>query len=305
METYQEFLRELIGITNKENIFLNEPMKNHTSFKIGGCADIFVQPKNADELIKIIQLAQQSKTPYFVMGNGSNLLVTEKGIRGLVIKTNGCLKEIKIMGNQIFCEAGVLLSQLANFAMKNSLTGLEFASGIPGTLGGAIVMNAGAYDGEMKDVTVKTKYIDEDGKIGEVIGEQHAFGYRTSIFQGSNKIILNSELRLQYGEQKEIREKMNDLNRRRREKQPLTIPSAGSVFRRPKGYYAGKLIQDSGLRGYQIGGAKVSEKHCGFIVNTGNATADDVLNLIAHIQDVVQSKFGVTLQTEVKTIGEK
>jgi UDP-N-acetylmuramate dehydrogenase len=208
-------------------------------------------------------------------------------------------------GNYIESESGVLLSKLANMALQNGLTGLEFASGIPGTVGGAVVMNAGAYGGEMKDVVIETKYIDEKGNINIITGEQHGFGYRTSIFQRTNKIIVNSKFKLKYGDKNKIKEEMDDLNKRRRDKQPLEMPSAGSIFRRPEGYYAGKLIQDSGLAGYSIGGAQVSPKHCGFIVNTGNATAQDVLQLIKHIQETVKSKFGVELQTEVKVVGEK
>ncbi|MBZ4646610.1 MAG: UDP-N-acetylmuramate dehydrogenase [Petroclostridium sp.] len=305
MERYNELIESLSTIISEKNILQNESMKNHTSFKIGGCADIMVLPQNYEQLAQTVRLCREQNIEYFLMGNGSNLLVTDKGIRGVVIKTVNFLNKIEVYENYIECEAGVLLSKLAHAALQNGLTGLEFASGIPGTLGGAVVMNAGAYDGEMKDVVIETKYIDEDGKFCTVAGEQHKFGYRTSIFQGTNKIVVSSRLKLEYGDKKSIKEKMDDLNKRRRDKQPLEMPSAGSVFRRPEGYYAGKLIQDSGLRGYSIGGAQVSEKHCGFIVNKGNATAQDVLDLIKYIQETVKSKFGVALDTEVKVIGER
>jgi UDP-N-acetylmuramate dehydrogenase len=305
VERYNELIESLSTIISEKNILQNESMKNHTSFKIGGCADIMVLPQNYEQLAQTVRLCREQNIEYFLMGNGSNLLVTDKGIRGVVIKTVNFLNKIEVYENYIECEAGVLLSKLAHAALQNGLTGLEFASGIPGTLGGAVVMNAGAYDGEMKDVVIETKYIDEDGKFCTVAGEQHKFGYRTSIFQGTNKIVVSSRLKLEYGDKKSIKEKMDDLNKRRRDKQPLEMPSAGSVFRRPEGYYAGKLIQDSGLRGYSIGGAQVSEKHCGFIVNKGNATAQDVLDLIKYIQETVKSKFGVALDTEVKVIGER
>ncbi|MDK2799723.1 MAG: UDP-N-acetylmuramate dehydrogenase [Clostridiales bacterium] len=305
MTQYKEFIDLLKTIVDEAGILLDEPMKNHTSFKIGGCADIVVLPENSEQLAKLIKLSNQQKVKYLIMGNGSNLLVTDKGIRGMVIKTYNCLNKIKVDGNYIESESGVLLSKLANMALQNGLTGLEFASGIPGTVGGAVVMNAGAYGGEMKDVVIETKYIDEKGNINIITGEQHGFGYRTSIFQRTNKIIVNSKFKLKYGDKNKIKEEMDDLNKRRRDKQPLEMPSAGSIFRRPEGYYAGKLIQDSGLAGYSIGGAQVSPKHCGFIVNTGNATAQDVLQLIKHIQETVKSKFGVELQTEVKVVGEK
>ncbi|WHH60476.1 UDP-N-acetylmuramate dehydrogenase [Petroclostridium sp. X23] len=304
MEEYKEFLDNIRKILPEDNILLNEPMSNHTSFRIGGNADLLVLPEESDQISKIIRLSKQYAIKYFLMGNGSNLLVSDKGIRGLVIKTHACLKNIKVENTYITCEAGVLLSKLANVALQHALTGLEFASGIPGTLGGAVMMNAGAYDGEMKNVVIETNYIDEKGHFCTVTGEEHQFGYRTSIFQGTGKIIVSSKLKLREGVKESIKEKMDDLNKRRRDKQPLEFPSAGSMFKRPEGYYAGKLIQDSGLAGYRIGGAQVSEKHCGFIINTGDATAQDVLDLIKHVQQTVKSKFGVELHTEVKMVGD-
>ncbi|MGE4283619.1 MAG: UDP-N-acetylmuramate dehydrogenase [Clostridia bacterium] len=305
MEEYKEFIKAIKPVIPKENIFLNESMSNHTSFRIGGNADIMLLPESSEQIGEIIKLSKKYGIEYFLMGNGSNLLVSDKGIRGLVIKTHEYLNKIEVNATNIYCEAGVLLSKLANVAMRNELTGLEFASGIPGTLGGAVMMNAGAYDGEMKNVVIETNYINEDGQLCTVCGDEHHFGYRSSIFQGTGKIIAGSKLKLEHGNKEAIKEKMDDLNRRRKDKQPLEYPSAGSVFKRPEGYYAGKLIEDSGLTGYSIGGAQVSAKHCGFIVNKGNATAQDVIHLIKHIQEVVKAKFGVELHTEVRMVGEE
>ncbi len=302
---YNNFIDNLNEISNSENILLNEPMKKHTSFKIGGNADIFIEPSSVEEMIQVIKLCHKHKVPYHVMGNGSNLLISDKGIRGVVLKTFNYLNNVEVYQNIIESQSGALLSKIANVALKNGLRGLEFASGIPGTLGGAIVMNAGAYGGETKDVIIETRYVNEDGEICIVVGDQHQFGYRTSIFQGTKKFIISSKFHLEYGDQNEIKAKMQQLNQRRRDKQPLEFPSAGSIFRRPEGYYAGKLIEDSGLKGYKIGGAEVSTKHCGFIVNTGDATAQNVLDLIEHIQRTVKQKFDVELKTEVKMIGER
>lgn len=301
---YKGFLHDLQKIDSNIKFLLNEPMKNHTSFKIGGAADILLLPRDGMQLAQIIQLSKYYNIPYFVMGNGTNLLVSDKGIRGLTIKTHNAITHIRVEETYIKAGCGVLLSKLANIALKHSLSGMEFASGIPGTLGGAIVMNAGAYGGEMKDIVAETQYIDEDGSIKSVKNEQHEFDYRTSMFQGTKKIIIESTLKLQHGDAHKIKQFMDDLNNRRKEKQPLDMPSAGSAFRRPNGYYAGKLIQDSGLRGYTIGGAQVSEKHCGFIVNKGNATAKDVLELIHYIQDTVKKNFNVELNPEIKFVGE-
>ncbi len=302
---YKKFIDTLKERINSEDILLDVPMKNHTSFKIGGNADIFIEPSSVEEIIEIIKLSNKYNVPYYIIGNGSNLLISDKGIRGVVLKTFNCLNNVEVFQNIIESQSGALLSKTANLALNNGLKGLEFASGIPGTLGGAIVMNAGAYSGEMKDVIIETKYIDEDGEICKVVGDQHQFGYRTSIFQGTKKFIISSKFQLEYGDPVDIKAKMQELNQRRRDKQPLEFPSAGSVFRRPEGYYAGKLIEDSDLKGYKLGGATVSTKHCGFIVNTGEATAQDVLDLIEHIQKTVKQKFDVELKTEVKMIGER
>ncbi|HEX3027751.1 MAG TPA: UDP-N-acetylmuramate dehydrogenase, partial [Clostridia bacterium] len=235
----------------------------------------------------------------------SNLIVRDKGIRGIVIKICGNLAGFSVRDDIIEAETGILLSRLSNVAAENSLRGLEFASGIPGTLGGAVVMNAGAYIGEMKDVVFETDYIDTEGEIRTVKDEQHKFGYRTSFIQKTGGIVLKSKVKLKFGDKTAIKSLMDDLNQRRKDKQPLEYPSAGSVFKRPEGFYAGKLIEDCGLKGFMLGGAEVSLKHCGFIINTNNATASDVINLIRHIQETVKSKFGIELQTEVKIVGEE
>ena len=284
------------------NIKKNEPMKNHTTFKIGGMADEFCEAESIDEIIRLIDYAKDKKIPYFVIGNGSNVLVSDKGIRGLVIKISGAFSEFEVLGDIISAKSGALLSTLARAAQKNSLSGMEFASGIPGTLGGALYMNAGAYGGTMAGIVKSVTYL-KDGKITK-LEDGFNFGYRKSIFADICAVILEAELRLKAGDAAEIRAKMEEYKQSRTEKQPLNLPSAGSVFKRPQGHFAGRLIEDAGLKGYKIGGAEVSEKHAGFIVNTGDATAEDVLSLIKHIQKIVKAEFGVELETEVKLMGE-
>jgi UDP-N-acetylmuramate dehydrogenase len=297
-----KFLKEAIG---EENVKINEPMKAHTSFKVGGNADILVTPGNVGQIKLILDLSRDKNIPIFIMGNGSNLIVRDKGIRGITLKLSDNFSRCTVNEDVIEAEAGILLSRVANIALKNELAGLEFASGIPGTLGGAVFMNAGAYGGEMKDVVVSTVYLDKDGEIRNIEGEAHRFGYRSSFIQKEGGTVLSSRLRLKKGKKAEIKEIMDDLNRKRKEKQPLHMPSAGSVFKRPEGYFAGKLVEDCGLRGFSIGGAQVSGMHCGFIVNTGNAKASDILNLIEYIQTTVKAKFGVELKTEVRVVGEE
>ena len=288
-------------VLNEKSIICDAPMQKHTSFKIGGNADFVVLPESVDEIKNLIKLLKENKIRYTVIGNGSNLLVDDKGIRGVVVKLAKNFSKITCEDNAITSQSGALLSKLANVALENSLTGLEFASGIPGTLGGAVVMNAGAYGGEMKDVVVKTTYIDKDGDIKTVEGDGHGFGYRKSVF-GADDIILESVLTLSEGKKEEISAKMNELNGQRKLKQPLEFASAGSTFKRPEGYFAGKLIEDAGLKGYKIGGAQVSQKHSGFVINDGTATSEDVLKLIEYIQKTVYEKFGVNLETEVRYI---
>lgn len=295
----------LAEVVDKDNVKNYVPMAEHTSFKIGGPADILVTPKTAQQIAKIIEISKTERVPIFIMGNGSNLIVREKGIRGITVKLFDNFGAYEVEGTVIKAHAGILLSNLSNIAYQNGLTGLEFASGIPGTLGGAIAMNAGAYGGEMKDVVVKTEYIDKDGNIKSVEADEHCFGYRTSFIQKEGGIVLSSELKLKAGDKNQIKALMDDLCKRRNEKQPLKMPSAGSVFKRPEGYFAGKLIEDCGLRGYSIGGAQVSGMHCGFIVNKGNAVAGDVIALIELIKRTVKNKFGVDLETEVKIVGEE
>ena len=282
----------------------NEPMSSHTSFRIGGPADMFASVKSAGELSALIRLANAENIPYMVMGNGSNMLVSDKGIRGLVIQIGRGLSDVSIEGEEISAGAGVMLSRLAACAARDSLAGLEEISGIPGTLGGAVFMNAGAYGGEIKDVVKTVTYIDDAGDSHTVSGADCGFGYRKSIFSDGGKYIVSAVLSLHRGSEADIRSAMEEYSRRRNEKQPLSQPSAGSTFKRPEGYFAGKLIQDAGLMGYSVGGAMVSDKHAGFVVNKGGATAEDVLKLIEHIQAAVMEKFGVKLEPEVRLIGE-
>lgn len=283
------------------NIKKNELMKNHTSFKIGGEADFFCEPSSVGEVSECIEFAKKENIPYTVIGNGSNLLVGDKGIRGLVIKIDKNYSDFEIDEGTVRAQSGILLSRLASVALNHGLSGLEFASGIPGTLGGGIYMNAGAYGAEMKDLVKSVTFL-WDGKI--ITKHDLDFGYRRSFFTGKNAVILSAELELAAADYAEIKAKMEDLRQRRAEKQPLSVPSAGSTFKRPEGYFAGKLIEDAGLKGFKIGGAKVSEKHSGFVVNDGGASAQDVVMLIKHIQNTVFDKFGVELETEVKFMGD-
>lgn len=294
-----EILQSLRSITSEENILVNEPLKNHTTFKVGGPADILVTPTTKEELIECLKL----NIPKFVMGNGSNLIVKDKGIRGLVIKTTK-VNNITLEGNVIEAEVGAYLGKISMFARDNSLTGFEFASGIPGTVGGGVSMNAGAYGGEMKDVIIETTYCDLEGNIYTLTNEEHEFGKRKSFFTGKNFVVLSTKIKLNEGNKEEIASKMEELKVSRNTKQPVTMPSAGSIFKRPEGHFAGKLIEDSGLKGYTIGGAQVSTLHAGFIVNIGNATAKNILDLIKYIQEIVMRDYGVELETEVKVVGE-
>ena len=296
-------MNELISkLTEKMPVKLNEPLSRHTTFKIGGAADIFAMPRTAEELVFAIKLCKENNIAYYIIGNGSNLLVRDKGFRGCIIRPD--FKELTLDGNKITAGAGVMLSAAARLAAENSLTGMEFASGIPGTIGGGVCMNAGAYGGELKDIIEYVKILDKDLNIKTLSCEDAAFGYRTSGIMKSGAIVLETAFVLKKGNKAEITEKMNTLNAQRREKQPLEYPSAGSTFKRPEGYFAGKLIDDCGLRGFAVNDAQVSEKHCGFVVNKGNATAKDVLELMDSVQKKVFDKFGVTLEPEVRIIGE-
>ena len=293
------------NIIKQGKVLLDEPMSKHTSFKIGGPADILVMPGTIDEISSSIKLCKENDLKYHIIGNGSNLLVSDKGIRGVVIKISEYLDEVVVEDTKITAQAGILLSAVSKVALKHSLSGLEFASGIPGSLGGAIAMNAGAYGSEMKDVVSKVKCIDDKGDIVEFNNKQMDFGYRQSKVQHQNMIVVEVEMVLQKGDYNKIKEYMSELTEKRTTKQPLHLPSAGSTFRRPEGYFAGKLIEDSGLKGLRLGDAQVSDKHCGFIVNLGNATFSDVTNLIKVVQKTVRDNYGVNLDTEVKIIGEQ
>lgn len=297
---------ELLGrMAGSSNVRTDELMMNHTSFKIGGPADILVTPCDTDSLVSIIEVCAKRDIPVLVMGNGTNLIVRDRGIRGVVVKLRDNMNCYELSGEDIAAQPGILLSRLSRIALENGLTGLEFAEGIPGTLGGAVTMNAGAYDGVMSMVVESTEYLSPDGRIITLDNRQHRFGKRSSFIQSDGGVVLKSRIRLKKGDREQIKNKMAAFGALRREKQPLNLPSAGSVFKRPEGYFAGKLVQDCGLKGFRIGGAEVSCLHCGFIVNTGNATAADVIALIKHIQDTVLASYGVELLTEVKVVGEE
>lgn len=288
-----------------DNVLFDEEMSRHTTFRIGGRADAFVNAMSALEIEKVICFCKDNDVPYMIMGNGSNMLVSDKGIRGVVIHIGSGMSKCRIEGDEVYADAGILMSALARQILEESLSGFEFAAGIPGTLGGGIYMNAGAYGGELKDIIESVTFICPDGMIKTETADKLGFGYRESIFMQGRYVILSCRMKLHKGSYDEIKSKMTELNARRSEKQPLSQPSAGSTFKRPDGYFAGKLIQDAGLMGYSVGGAMVSDKHAGFVVNTGGATAHDVLALIEHIQKTVKDKFGVNLEPEIRLTGEQ
>lgn len=300
----REFYDRLIDILGAEAVLVDEPMKKHTTFRIGGPADYYVLPKTIEEVKKVTALCKEAEIPYYVLGNGSNLLVSDRGYRGVIIHLYRNMNRIEVEGTTIRAQVGALLSQIAGEALRHSLTGFEFASGIPGTLGGAIVMNAGAYGGEMKDVLQEVTALSQDGEVRVLSREELAFGYRTSVIGKEGYIALEAVIALKEGDMEEIRAVMEDLKERRTTKQPLEYPSAGSTFKRPEGYFAGKLIQDTGLRGFSVGGAQISEKHCGFVINKNHATAEDVVTLMREVSDRVEAKFGVPLEPEVKKLGD-
>lgn len=286
-------------------LLTEEPMKKHTTFKIGGPADMLVSARSAEEIQALCKCAKETNTPVTVIGNGSNLLVGDKGIRGLVIQIGRDFSAVSVNGNIITAEAGALMSKVASEALKAELTGFETLSGIPGTLGGGIFMNAGAYGGEIKNVVKSVTYMDDDGNINTVSNKECDFSYRHSLFSSGGKYILSAQLQLEKGERNAIKDAMEDYGKRRRDKQPLSMPSAGSTFKRPEGYFAGRLIEDCGLKGFAVGGAMISEIHAGFVVNTGDATAADVMGLIEHVQKTVKERFGVELEPEVRLTGEQ
>lgn len=284
-------------------ILFDEPMSKHTTFRVGGPAQIYVRPTVA-ELKEWVKFAKEYQVPLTIIGNGSNLLVSDNGIKGIVAEIGKEMESVFISGNTITAEAGVSLGALANQAAAFALTGLEFAAGIPGTLGGAVVMNAGAYGGEMKDVIKSVTVLDENGEEKELTLEELDLSYRHSCIPEKGYVVVEVTMKLESKDEKSIRETMADFRERRIEKQPLEYPSAGSTFKRPEGYFAGKLIEDAGLSGYQVGGAQVSEKHCGFVINKGGATAKDISTLMDDVAKKVKEQFGVDLEPEVRKIGE-
>lgn len=287
----------------RENIRLQEPMAGHTTFRIGGPADCFLELENEEQLKKLRRYLEMTGVSFFVLGNGSNLLVNDTGYRGVILQIGQKMSRIMVQGDRIIAKAGAALAQVARTAMENGLSGLEFASGIPGTVGGGVVMNAGAYGGEMSQVVSQVNVVSREGELLELDNETMEFGYRSSVIRQSPFIVTEVTFRLEQGDRSAIKDKMEELAARRREKQPLEYPSAGSTFKRPEGNFAGKLIMEAGLKGFQIGGAKVSDKHCGFVVNTGNATAQDVRDVMAEIQHRVKERFRVDLEPEIVFLG--
>lgn len=301
MEKIAELLRRSI----ESDVLENEPMNGHTSFKTGGNADLFIPLKSIEDLKKALIVLKENEVPVTIMGNGTNLLVGDKGIRGAVLQLYQFMNDITVKDCFLEAQSGALLSAIAAQALSYGLKGFEFASGIPGSLGGAVCMNAGAYDGEMKNVLHEVLVLTSQGEIKTIAAGELGLGYRKSIIPTEKMIVLKGVLKLEEGDKTEIADRIAYLSNQRKEKQPLNFPSAGSTFKRPEGYFAGKLITDAGLKGYCIGGAAVSEKHAGFVINQNNATSADILNLIQHIQKTVFEKFGVKLETEVKIIGEQ
>ncbi|MGN0334764.1 MAG: UDP-N-acetylmuramate dehydrogenase [Lachnospiraceae bacterium] len=296
-----EKLQKLLG---NEKVLENELLSAHTTFRIGGPAKYFVMPETPEEMAAVMKLCREENVPYFILGNGSNLLAGDGGYDGVIIQLYKNFGKIKIEGTRVTAQAGAMLIRVAKEAGKAGLTGLEFASGIPGTIGGAMVMNAGAYGGEMKDVVTAVTVLTKEGEIRKLSCEEMNFGYRRSVVEEAGYLVLEAEMELKEGDPETIEACMEELTARRKEKQPVEFPSAGSTFKRPEGYFAGKLIMDAGLRGYSVGGAKVSEKHCGFVINTGGATAADVIQLMEDVKAEVRKRFGVTLEPEVKRIGK-
>ena len=298
-----EIVTRLINITGKDNVRINEPMKNHTTFKIGGPAQYYVTPESVTQIQEVVSLCRDMNIPLHVIGNGSNILVGDDGVDGVVLALFNTFSDYEIKDNVITAQAGMSLIKMAVIALREGLTGLEFASGIPGSVGGAVYMNAGAYDGQMKDVVTSVTVLDEAGNIRILGRDELDMGYRTSAVAKHNMIVLQVIIELKAGNKEQIKDRMNQLSELRKQKQPLEYPSAGSTFKRPEGYFAGKLIADAGLKGYSIGGAAVSEKHAGFVVNMGGATAKDVVELTDYIKKRIIEQFGVTLELEIKKIG--
>lgn len=300
MQNKNEWFRKL---GEQVEILVAEPMKNHTTFRIGGPADALALPKTPEEVAEVVHFCHEHAQPYYVLGNGSNLLVSDEGYRGLVLQLYRNFNDIQVNGETITVQSGAMLAAVARTAYQTGLTGLEFASGIPGTIGGAVVMNAGAYGGEMKNVLKEVTVLTKEGEVLVIPAKALELGYRTSVIPKNGWIVLGAVLQLKKGDQEQILARMEELKEQRITKQPLDLPSAGSTFKRPEGYFAGKLIMDAGLRGFTVGGAQVSEKHCGFVVNRGNATAADVWELICEVKRRVKEMTGVELEPEVKLLG--
>lgn len=299
----KQIYETLCGICGAAHVMVREPMSRHTTFRTGGPADLLVQPE-AEQIAPILEVCRNEEIPWTVIGNGSNLLVGDGGIRGVVLEIGKQMSDVVIEGTVITAGAGAMLSSIASRAAAAELTGMEFASGIPGSLGGAVVMNAGAYGGEMKDILQKVTVLTPDGTVQTLSVKELELSYRHSIIPEKGYLVISAVLKLQAGNADEIQSIMDDLKEKRVSKQPLEYPSAGSTFKRPEGYFAGKLIQDAGLRGFRVGGAQVSEKHCGFIINRDQATSTDICQLMQQVSEIVYEKFGVRLEPEVKKIGE-
>lgn len=296
-------IEDLRALTGDNNVIENEPMSKHTTFRIGGKADVFVTPNSDKSLLDCVNYVMNNNIPYYIVGNGSNLLVRDNGFRGVIIQLYKGFSDILVKNDVIVAKAGALLSAVARTALNNSLTGMECLSGIPGTIGGAICMNAGAYGGEMKDIVVETKVINK-GRFETISNKESEFGYRKSRIMAENMIVTETVIKLEKGNKEEIEAKMKELMSQRNLKQPVELPSAGSTFKRPEGYFAAKLIDDCGLRGFSVGKAQVSPKHCGFVVNNGGSTAKEVIELMDKVSQTVYEKFGVKLEPEVRIIGE-
>lgn len=296
-------IEDLRALTGDNNVIENEPMSKHTTFRIGGKADVFVTPDSDKSLLDCVNYVMNNNIPYYIVGNGSNLLVRDNGFRGVIIQLYKGFSDILVKNDVIVAKAGALLSAVARTALNNSLTGMECLSGIPGTIGGAICMNAGAYGGEIKDIVVETKVINK-GRFETISNKESEFGYRKSRIMAENMIVTETVIKLEKGNKEEIEAKMKELMSQRNLKQPVELPSAGSTFKRPEGYFAAKLIDDCGLRGFSVGKAQVSPKHCGFVVNNGGSTAKEVIELMDKVSQTVYEKFGVKLEPEVRIIGE-
>ncbi len=300
----QSAIRELlVQQLSADTVKINEEMKKHTTFRIGGPASVFVEVEREEDLVTAVKLCRQEQVPFFILGNGSNLLVSDEGYDGVVLHIGTGMRKISVEGTQITAQAGAMLSQVAHAALEHGLTGMEFAAGIPGSLGGACMMNAGAYGGEMSQILTSVRALSPEGEIVELPVEMLDLGYRHSMMMEKSYIVLSAEIRLETGDKATIHARMDELKAQRTSKQPLDMPSAGSTFKRPEGAFAGKLIMDAGLRGYRVGDAMVSEKHCGFVVNAGHATAQDVCQLIRNVHEIVKEKFDKELDPEIRFLG--